>query len=318
MAVNANEDFQKLNLSLRILEDIGQEVKNAANIMPEMNFFGFSLYTLLLAELCKEFAIMLPQNPESEIILGHIDAGCAVLVGVSQIMHAKSEPIANRAKGITNIFAGGQLLWLSLIGLGPIGFMADVGLAFTHSLYDMTKTLRKINDIQFWYTDTLNKLNYLESEKSKLIFNITELQQQKTIEQGGKKRKILNWLINSRINHLQEIENMINNLQGIFNSENLDDERISTLKKELLNNSYDTLMLGTAFIGTLLLTVFGGGLPAVILITVAIVLYAYKYAPKLANIFTEIPKIFTEKLNEAELDKQFSELSKEINCAPGT
>lgn len=286
--VTDNTDSKRYNLSPLVLKDLSKEIDAAANIMPEVNFVGFSMYTLLLAEVCRQFSTILPQSSDSTGLWEKIDAACAIFVGIGQIMNPKSEPIANRLKGVSNILAGGELYWLTIIGLGPIGFAADVGLAFTHSLYDMAKTLRRINDLEYWYNDTKRELDFLASERSTLLINLQQLKENRKVEHDWKKKKVLSWLIDRRINHLYEVESMINSLQNVLSEDGFNSARVISLQKELLEHSYNTLMLGAAFIGLILLNTVGMNLPVVVFITVAVVLYTYKYAPRVGAFFTDV------------------------------
>lgn len=305
MADAKNEESKKYNLSPYILDSLSKEMDEAVNIVPEVNFVGFSMYTLLLAEVCREFSVILPQNETATTAFGYIDSACSILMGLGQIMQAKSAPIANRVKGVTNILAGAELYWLMILGFGPIGFAVDVGVGFLHSLYDMGKTLRRINDFDYWLHDTENELNYLESEKLNLIASIRDLKQQNKLEQGERKKKVLTWLIDRREKQLQETCFMINSLNNVVLNDEHGLERLEKLQQELLNNSYNALMLGAAFTGLVLLSFVGAGLPAVVLITVAVVLYTYKYAPRVGAFFEDVASYLNaDSRDDTSVDKE--------------
>lgn len=289
-------------LNQNILNSLSKEVSEVVDVIPDANFAGFSIYTLLLAEVCKEFSVAFSQNSTAVDAFGYIDSGCSVLLGVSQIMQPKAEPIANRVKGITNILAGGELYWLLLLGLGPVGFVIDVGVAFLHSLYDMGKTLRRINDDDYWRHDSENKLKYLLLELEELEITINSLKENQETDSGTRKNKIFTWLLIRKENQKEELQGVISDLRSVLIPTADPKCKRADLEKELLNASYNSLMLGAAFIGLVLLTFFGGGIPAIILIAVAVVLYAYKYAPKVGAFFTDVANYLKTFSKEAFID----------------
>ncbi len=276
------------HLSPFMMNELAEEIEDVASLIPEVNFLGFSTYTILLAEVCASISVILPQSAMAVDDWGRIDASCMIVSGIGQIMQAKSAPIANRVKGATSILSGAQLYWLISIGLGPIGFASAICVSFIHSLYDTAKTLRRIEDIDYWYKDTQNELDYLKTESENIENSIAYLKKQLEISPKTREKKIFNWLIDRRYRRKKEIDSQIEQLNSLLQTKDFDSDKKFALQEEMLGNLYNNLMFGTALVSVLLFFIPGAQIPASLLVTVAVSLFVYKNVPKIGEFFVAV------------------------------
>ena len=144
-------DDTKYSPYLAAINEIAADVADAAELIPKVNYIGFSIYTILLADVCKFISnLVLPEENQIISTWGVIDGTCDIVSGIGLLLTKSSEPIANSVKGATKLLSSGQLFFLVSLGLGPIGYAASVGVAFTHSLYDSLKLLRRIQVPNYW------------------------------------------------------------------------------------------------------------------------------------------------------------------------
>jgi hypothetical protein len=293
-----NDDDDKLNPSSYsgIINQIGADAGQAAKVLPDATFTGFSTYTLLMAQVCEEIHFLLPQNASTGNAWNIIDAACSVVVGVSQLMSRSANPTVTKAKGVANVGSGTQLGLMTLFGLGNIGFAIGVGIGFTQAIHDVSNTYRRINDHEFWYEDTKNTLGFLRNEARIISHDIGIINNELLIDSSHVKK--LNW-VNERKNiRIFKIEAEIAKLEGYIrlydvhissqstdNNKTLPPEILKQLSDEMRGNIQNLLICGTAFVGMVLLCFPLLQIPALAFIAVAVGLYMYKHHDEISSLF---------------------------------
>lgn len=291
-----SKDDQRRIIPVEKITELGKETTGIAELIPDINFCGFSAYIFLLSSICKELGHNLPQDSFAADCWSYIDGGCSVIIGVGQIASPKHEPIANRARGSSNIISGGQLIWLTMIGLGPIGFAAGVGNVFVQSLYNTAKTFRRMYDVEFWYEDTQNELKYIQQEQRNIDAEIAQLR--KDLDPNSANR-MTNWLIKKKEYRKDDLIQK----EALLNSHiKSHDDSISnntcfkpSLQKELAENLYDNLMFGSAFVGMVLMCIPGAQLAAILLVGISVSLFLYKHRPRYGKEFSDFQSLVDSK-----------------------
>jgi hypothetical protein len=278
------KDDENLYTAYKVaMDEIAANVVAASEIIPQVDYVGFSIYTILLADACKALSnLALPKENQVINAWGAIDGTCDIVSGVGLLLSQSSEPIANRAKGVTKLISSGQLFFLISLGLGPIGYAVSVGVAFTHSLYDTLKLLRRINEPNYWLEDAHNKLMFMDEQHQELHMELSFL------KNSDKNSYVTRSLIQRKEIKLAEvIQNhaiLTKNIEDFkANGDNFTVNIKQNLQSECREKIWSNLLLGSAFIGAILLCVPGAQIAAMAFIAIAITIYAYKFNNKVDN-----------------------------------
>lgn len=287
-----DKNDQHLVVPLNTMQELGREFAGISELIPDINFSGFSAYILLLSYVCRELGHSLPESSFSENSWSYLDSVCNIIIGANQICNPKHEPIANRVRGVVNMLSGSELLLLTTMGFGPVGFVASLGAAFTCSLYATLKTYRRMHDTEYWHIDSQNELDYLKKELKKVKQEIEELKDEQ--KSGANSGRIVAWLINKKEQHALEVMKKCEKLSIEIENYRLSPTDFSPdLNAEQANNLYNNLMLGTAFTGMLLLCFPGTQPAAMILIACAIGLFCNKHRPTLNTLLSSFQSMVT-------------------------
>ena len=293
------------------ITELGNETAGIAELIPDINFCGFSAYIILLSSICKELGHSLPQSSLAGDCWSYVDGACSVIVGAQQIALPKHEPIANRLRGSSNIISGSQLVWLTAIGLGPIAFAAGVGNLFVQNLYKVAKTFRRMHDSEFWLEDTQNELAYIQQELRKIDEEIAQLRSE--VDPAGTNR-ITDWLIKKKQDrssdllakqllldsHIQSYNNFKANIDSSKSGLGAEQANYKKyMEEELAEGLYDCLMFGTAFVGMVLMCLPGTQLAAILLVSVAVSLFLYKHKPSFGKEFDSFTNLVNSKAEQS-------------------
>ncbi|MDF1756877.1 MAG: hypothetical protein P1U74_01040 [Legionellaceae bacterium] len=301
-----------------IINDIGLQAEQAIDLT-EGTFITLSTSTILIPKFClllpeviKESAATLPHASIIDQSWNCLDGACLVVAGIGQLVNKSYTPKANTVKGASNVGSGVQLLWLTAIGSGPLGFVIGTGVGFAHSVYDTLKTIRRMHEPSYWLEDTNNKLLFLNDKKKTLELEIKQLNLSLKESPDGKTRDLQEWLVSRKSCRLEktilDIEILQSDIEEYETNNSFTERLNEKITKELKDKLYNNLMTGSAMTGMALLLVPGGQVAGLALVAVAAAMFAYKYKGLLEPLWK---CLFSDKdpdcLDEQDEDRKFKE-----------
>ena len=282
-----------------------------ANSAPEFNYYAFTAATLVVPEFVKPVHQFLGQGGA---FLGplwnYLDALCSGITGVSQLMDGETHrPVTTKIKGTLNILSTAQLTALTVVNqaamlapglLGGPAFAAAFGTAFFISLDESLRCIRRLTEPDYWLKDSEAKFAKLKTSIATLESEIAELGTQKLSSWGkyalSQKEDRLEKLKATR----DELKEDIESCTSVYDVEKAVTHRNQKPKltkevrqkclKELYNALANSLCVGVAFAGMLILCIPGAQMAGLVVAVAASTLYLIKHATQLATSKPKPPK----------------------------
>lgn len=158
-----------------------QELMAFYNVLPEFNYFTFSLINIFLKDLLQALSklgillssfektlTLILKSPLIPIVWNLLDAICSIYIGLhhlfDKITHRQA---ATQIKGALNIISGVQLIVLTLLNptlLATPSFALAFFFSFIISLDDSIYTIRRVLSIKYWLNDSLAELEHLNKK----------------------------------------------------------------------------------------------------------------------------------------------------------
>lgn len=261
-----------------VAEQVLLDITEKSIYITEVTYWTFSIYTIFLAEIFKEVALILPKEQAISKYWNIIDGVCVAIYGIGQIINPSPDPTADKIKGVINLAGSVQLIWLTLAGLSLEGFLIATGIGVLISLYNTFKTCRKLADEKYWRQDTSKHRFFYEKEQLKINHDIERLEKLDPKNTAHIPECILNWLISRKQMRQDEASRTFENLTAQLSE--YDDNGIfptNEVKKELFANLTDNLFWTLTFTGLLFLFIPGLELTGVILVAASLLVLLYNY-----------------------------------------
>jgi hypothetical protein len=253
--------------------------------LPEANYYNFSFWTILINEM--QQTSFSTDQPFVGPLWNYVDAACSLLLAIDQLQDKrKHRRKATKIKGVTNLLSSAQVIALTTLNFSTFGagaFAASGAVSFLHSVEETVHQWRRYMDKGYWLADSNDRLDDLNTEISKLEYEIKSPESYQTSTLGK-------WALYSKKERLVELKTQRDQLQNEIDFVKADPNNFKFVKERVLGELqaalFDSITYGIAFLGMALLCVPDPELAvdtaSLILIGMASVLYFLKHSYKVS------------------------------------
>jgi len=212
----------------RIIEPTEEEVRlligtvavEVADAIPENNYWGYAIATIILPEIFRGLSHTLSRHATAVgASWNYADAFMQCITGINQLFDEETHrPNATKVQGAFNVASSLQLSLLTLFSTstfvaGPPAFAAAFFTGFVLSFDESIRCLRRWKDSDYWLKDSLAQLDKLEKLRETADRDLQEFKERlrhKPHEVG----KMSNWALGEMEKRAKNYAEKIQELQS--------------------------------------------------------------------------------------------------------